>query len=199
MNINIILFNKFETLDAFGPIEIWGRVNTKFTINLYSQKGGIIRSSQSVPVITRPFEEIQSENNILFIPGGKGTRELVKNREYIKLLELFAKDSLYVITVCTGSVLFSKTGLLDGKRATSNKKAMNWAYLEAPNVNWVKKARWVKDGNIYTSSGISAGMDMALGFISDLLGYEVAKRQSIEMEYDWKEDSNWDPFYDLYS
>ena len=63
---------------------------------------------------------------------------------------------------------------------------------------WVNKARWINDGNIYTSSGVSAGIDMTLGFISDLLGYEVAKKQSIEIEYDWKEDPLWDPFSDIY-
>lgn len=56
----------------------------------------------------------------------------------------------------------------------------------------------MKDGNIYTSSGVSAGMDMTLGFIADLLGYDTAKQQSIEIEYDWKEDAAWDPFSDIY-
>jgi type I restriction-modification system DNA methylase subunit len=96
------------------------------------------------------------------------------------------------------SILFSKTGLLNNKKATSNKRSFFWTKNESPEVNWIKKARWIKDGNIYSSSGVSAGMDMTLGFISDLLGYDIAKKQSLEIEYDWKEDSEWDPFSELY-
>ena len=198
MNVNIILYNYFETLDAFGPIEIFGRLCKYFKIQLFSMYGGIIRSSHDVPIVTSSFNELKSKNNILFIPGGKGTRELVNNIRFLKALELFAQESKFILTVCTGSVLLSKTGLLDAKRATTNKRSMEWAFLESPKVKWIKTARWVKDENIYTRAGISAGMDMSLGYISDILGYEVAKKQSIEIEYDWKEDSNWDPFSKLY-
>jgi transcriptional regulator GlxA family with amidase domain len=113
-------------------------------------------------------------------------------------MKSLAKNAEFIFTVCTGSILFSKTGLLDGKKATSNKRVFSLTSKESPDVNWIKKARWVKDGNIYTSSGISAGIDMALGFISDLLGYPIAKQQSNEIEYDWKEDPDWDPFSELY-
>ena len=63
-----------------------------------------------------------------------------------------------------------------------------------PNVNWIKKARWVKDGNIYTSSGVSAGMDMTLGFVADYIDYDTAQQQSREIEYNWQEDPDLDPF-----
>ncbi len=196
--IAAILFNNFETLDVFGPIEILGRIKDHFNPQFYSPNGGIVMSSQNVPVMTGPLTEIPSSDYILFIPGGIGTVELVKDAAFINDLKALAEGAEYILTVCTGSILFSKTGLLDGRRATSNKRAFAWTGKESPKVNWVKKARWVKDGNIYTSSGVSAGMDMTLGFISDMLGYETAKRQSIEIEYDWKEDPGWDPFSELY-
>jgi transcriptional regulator GlxA family with amidase domain len=65
-------------------------------------------------------------------------------------------------------------------------------------VRWIKKARWVRDGSIYTSSGVSAGIDMALAFVSELIGSDAAKRQSVEIEYLWNEDPDGDPFADLY-
>ena len=65
-------------------------------------------------------------------------------------------------------------------------------------MKWIKKARWVKDGDIYTSSGVSAGMDMALGFVSDLLGHAAAKQVSLEIEYEWNEDPGSDPFSEHY-
>ena len=196
--ISVILFNDFETLDVFGPIEILGRLKEHFHPQFYSPNGGIITSSQNVQVVTKPMSEINSDNYILFIPGGIGTRELVKNEGFINNLKLLSQKAEYIITVCTGSILFSKTGLLNNRKATSNKRVFFWAKNESPEVIWIKKARWIKDGNIYTSSGVSAGMDMTLGFISDLLGYEIAKQQSIEIEYDWKENPEWDPFSELY-
>lgn len=133
----------------------------------------------------------------MIIPGGIGVRELVKNEIFLNHLKLISNKAEYILTICTGSILLSKTGLLNNKRATTNKRIFTWT-REFPDVIWVKKARWINDGNIYTSSGVSAGIDMTLGFIADLLGYEVAKKQSIEIEYDWKEDPLWDPFSDIY-
>lgn len=193
-----ILFPDFETLDVFGPIEVLGRLKDDFHPQFYSRDGGIIVSSQEVPVLTKPISEINSDNYILFIPGGNGTRSLVGNVEFINILKTLSKKAEYILTVCTGSILFSKTGLLNGKRATSNKRAFQWTGKESPDVNWVKKARWINDGNIYTSSGVSAGIDMVLGFIADLLGKETARRQSVEIEYDWKDDPSRDPFSELY-
>jgi len=193
-----ILFHDFETLDVFGPIEILGSLKNNFNPQFYSMSGGIILSSQNVPINTIPINEIKSNNYIVLIPGGFGTRELVKDKNFIHSLIDLSKNAQYILTVCTGSILFSKTGLLNNKNATSNKKFFYWTKQESPDVNWINKARWVKDGNIYTSSGVSAGIDMTLGFISDILGYDIAKQLSLDIEYDWKENANWDPFSKLY-
>ncbi|MEM7181401.1 MAG: DJ-1/PfpI family protein [Spirochaetota bacterium] len=193
-----ILFDDFETLDVFGPIEILGRLKEYFDPQFYSLAGGTITSSHKVPIVTRPISELQESSYILFIPGGIGTRKLVKDEAFIQVLSTLAGKAEFILTVCTGSGLFAKTGLLSGKRATSNKKAFAWVRSLQQDVNWVQKARWTVDGNIYTSAGVSAGMDMTLQFVADILGYNVAKQQSIEIEYDWKETPSWDPFADLY-
>lgn len=192
-----ILFNGFETLDVFGPVEILGRLKEEFHVNLYSMEGGIIKSSQGVQVHTRPLSQLNLENYILMIPGGIGTRELIDDEAFLEHLKTLFISAEYILTICTGSILLAKTGLLNGKRATTNKRVFAWTE-HFPEVNWVREARWVRDGNIYTSSGVSAGMDMALGFVADQLGYDMAKRQSIEIEYDWKEDPSWDPFSSVY-
>ncbi len=188
-----ILFDDFETLDVFGPVEILGRLEEDFHLNFYSLDGGIIKSSQEVPVCTKPLPSLNLEEYILMIPGGLGTRKLVEDEVFLESLKTLSLDAEYVLTICTGSILLAKTGFLDGKKATSNKRVFKWTQ-HFPEVKWIRKARWVKDGNIYTSSGVSAGMDMALGFVADLLGHEVAKEQSIQIEYSWHEDSSWDPF-----
>mmetsp|Transcript_2760 Transcript_2760/g.3499 ORF Transcript_2760/g.3499 Transcript_2760/m.3499 type:complete len:204 (-) Transcript_2760:35-646(-) len=200
LEVVTILFPDFETLDVFGPVEIFGRLRESFQPEFYSRDGGLVISTQNVKVSTRPVSEMDDSKSdfILFIPGGHGTRQLVNDQAYVDMLKALAGKAEYVFTVCTGSTLFAKTGLLDGKRATSNKRAFEWTKTERPEVNWVNKARWVKDGKTYTSSGVSAGMDMALGFVSDLVGYDTAKRISNEIEYDWHENPDWDPFADLY-
>jgi putative intracellular protease/amidase len=199
LTIAVILFPDFETLDVFGPVEIFGRLPQYFTLEFLSVDGGVVSSVHKVQTITERIREFKAENYILFIPGGIGTRPLVKDQRFISLLTELAKKAAYILTVCTGAILFSKTGMLDGKRATSNKRVFSWTSEESPKVEWIKRARWVKDGNIYTSSGVSAGMDMTLGFIADLCGYKVAKQQSNEIEYDWKENPEWDPFAELYT
>ncbi len=89
-------------------------------------------------------------------------------------------------------------GVLDGKRATSNKKSFAWACSNSDKVQWVRQARWVDDGNRVTSSGVSAGMDMALAVIARLYGVEAAETIANFTEYEWHRDASWDPFAALY-
>ncbi|MEE9911517.1 MAG: DJ-1/PfpI family protein [Deltaproteobacteria bacterium] len=197
-DITTILFDDFETLDVFGPVEILGRLTGHFNIHFVSPTGGVVTSRQNVPVVTKTISEIPASGCSLLIPGGFGVVNLARDEHFLNDLKSLVQKAEYVLTVCTGSILLSRTGLLNGREATSNKRLFAWAVQQSPKVHWIKKARWVKDGNIYTSSGVSAGMDMTLGFIADLLGYDIAKQQSIEIEYDWKEDAGWDPFSKIY-
>jgi transcriptional regulator GlxA family with amidase domain len=196
-DIITVLYNDFETLDVFGPIEVLGRLPEQFNPLFYSITGGIITSTQNVPVMTRPLSGLKSTRYILFIPGGTGAKDLVNDAGFIATLRSLADKAEFILTVCTGSIILSRTGILDGKQATSNKRVFAWTKT-APGVNWIKKARWVKDGTIYTSSGVSAGTDMALGFVSDLLGHPASKQVSQEIEYEWNEDPGYDPFSELY-
>ena len=192
-NFNIILFNDFETLDAFGPVEVIGKLPDIYCLKYYSLTGGIIKSSQQVSIDTLPFAEIDS-SGILLIPGGMGTRTLVNDRNFIEQLKILSEKALYVLTVCTGSALLAKTNLLNGMKATSNKMAFEWACSNGTEVNWVKKARWVKDGKFYTSSGVSAGIDMILGFVGDIHGMEYAQGIANGIEYIRNPDKDNDPF-----
>jgi transcriptional regulator GlxA family with amidase domain len=96
--------------------------------------------------------------------------------------------------VCTGAALLACAGLLDGRRATSNKAVFRWVSSLGKGVDWVPEARWVEDGNVFTSSGGSAGIDMTLAVIASLEGRDAAVRIAERMEYEWHEDAAWDPF-----
>jgi transcriptional regulator GlxA family with amidase domain len=193
MNVHVILFNRFETLDAFGPVEVIGRLKKHYEIDFYSEQGGIVMSAQNVRVETKPLREIQP-GGILLVPGGQGTRTEVDNEKLIQALKKISESAEYVLTVCTGAALLARTGLLKGKNATTNKIAFAWVMEQDKDVRWMRKARWVRDGKYYTSSGISAGIDMALGFIADMHGEEEAQRASKEIEYIWNRDKENDPF-----
>ncbi|KES13586.1 hypothetical protein SASC598P14_010860 [Snodgrassella alvi SCGC AB-598-P14] len=194
MHISIILYPDFETLDVFGPVEIFGKV-PDWKMQFYSRDGGLISNRDGVQIATESFNTMpQSEIDTLFIPGGTGARTLILEADYINQLKQLAQKSRYVLTVCTGSALLAKSGLLDGKRATSNKLSFEWVKTSSLRTQWIEKARWVTDGKYYTSSGISAGMDMALAFVQDRAGEAVARQIATRIEYRWQQDSQQDEF-----
>ena len=194
MHISIILYPDFETLDVFGPVEIFGKV-PDWKMQFYSRDGGLISNRDGVQIATESFNTMpQSEIDMLFIPGGTGARTLILEADYINQLKQLAQKSRYVLTVCTGSALLAKSGLLDGKRATSNKLSFEWVKTSSLRTQWIEKARWVTDGKYYTSSGISAGMDMALAFVQDRAGEAVARQIATRIEYRWQQDSQQDEF-----
>jgi len=191
---NVLLFDDFETLDAFGPAEIIGHASQYYELHYFSLSGGEIVSKQQVSVNTISLAEIAT--GVLLIPGGIGVRRLVTDTSYLETLKKLAEQAQFVLTVCTCSALLGKTGLLDGKAATSNKLAFDWVRETCPGVNWIRKARWVVDGKYYSSSGVSAGMDMTLGFLSDLHGDGLAQEVATRIEYLWNTDKTHDPFAD---
>ena len=187
MNINCFLFNDFETLDLFGPVEVFGKVDN-CSIKYFSINGGNIVNKDNVQIVTKNIDKIE-EYDVLLVPGGMGTRMLVNDDEFINKLKTIAEKSSWCLTVCTGSALLAKTGLLDNHEATSNKMAFEWVKSIGKNVNWKNKARWVIDGKYYTSSGVSAGIDMSLGFVCDRFGEEIARKIAKRIEYEW-DDKN---------
>ena len=137
---------------------------------------------------------LADRNQILLLPGGPGARKLVNDLNFIEKLIVTAQSSSFCLTICTGSALLAQTGLLDGLKAISNKKAFDWVQSVNPKVKWVRQARWVVSEKYYTSSGISAGMDMPLGFIQDQVGQEEARKIADTIEYSWNNDPQKDIF-----
>ncbi|MDN3658598.1 DJ-1/PfpI family protein [Ferruginibacter paludis] len=196
MKVAVLLFDNFETLDVFGPVEIFGRLTNDYQVSFYSLSGGLVENTHGVSILTKHLAEIENGVDIFLIPGGYGTRVEVNNVSLIDKIKKIAELSKYVLTVCTGTALLAKTGLLDGKRATSNKRAFDWVTTQGLNVNWVRRARWVVDAKYYTSSGVSAGMDMTLGFLQDIHGIDFAREVAHTIEFTWQENKDEDEFCD---
>ncbi len=193
LRFNVLLFPGFETLDVFGPVEVIGKLDRFYQIEFYSESGGTVPSSQNVRVETLPVSKM-AKTGVLLIPGGFGTRREVDNPGLIHRLKGAADQAPFVLTVCTGAALLAKTGLLSQVRATTNKRAFDWVAEQDGTVDWVRKARWVHDGKFYSSSGVSAGIDMTLGFVADQYGMEVAEKIAAGIEYIWNKDRENDPF-----
>ncbi|MGN0846637.1 MAG: DJ-1/PfpI family protein [Kiritimatiellia bacterium] len=182
-DVTVVLYDDFTALDVFGPVEVLGKI-ASYDIGYASLHGGIVRNQQGIRIETRAMETVGT-SEILLIPGGYGSRKVIQNVEFIGQLRRLMGQSKYVLCVCTGSALAAATGLLDGKKATSNTRAMDWVKSQGRNVRWEGDSRWVIDGNIYTSAGVSAGTDMALGFVRDKFGKPEALRICNAMEYNW--------------
>ena len=192
--LTALVFDDFETLDLFGPIEIFGSLPEYFRIQFASIKGGIVYNHHGVALQTIALAELEYQTHILLVVGGKGTRPLINDSHFLQTLAMLADSADWVLSVCTGSALLAKAGILNHKQATSNKRAWQWVTEQATEALWVKQARWVVDGKFYTSSGVCAGMDMALGFIADRQGRDSAQEVANYIEYRWQEDSQLDDF-----
>lgn len=191
--IGVVLFPQFELLDVYGPLEMFGALENA-SITLIAENPGIIASAQGPGGVATAGWSEDHPYDLLLVPGGIGTRSAVNQPEFLDALKSLADRTPLVASVCTGSALLAKAGVLDGHRATSNKAAFDWVTTQSSRVTWVRTARWVQDGNRFTSSGVSAGMDMALGIIECVFGLDTSLRIARYAEYLWNQDPDHDPY-----
>ncbi|MEM9247145.1 MAG: DJ-1/PfpI family protein [Pseudomonadota bacterium] len=193
-SVGIFVFPGIQTLDLFGPVEMLG--------GFFDALSLVFVGETSDPIVTRHGQRILPDKTIddgdrydlLLIPGGDSALEVPKRPAAMAWLRAATDNAELVMTVCTGSILLAMTGKLDGRRATTNKADFRATVPLGPNVRWVKKARWVQDGKFFTSSGVSAGMDMSLAAAASLFGEAAAQEMADGCEYDWHRDPDWDPF-----
>ena len=198
ISVAAVVFDDFELLDLFGPLEMFGLLPDRFELCLVAEKGDIVRSAQGpASVIDYRFADAP-QFDLLLVPGGRGSRREVDNPAMLDWLRKQAETASLVTSVCTGSALLARAGLLDGRRATTNKAAFDWVASQGARVDWQKKARWVEDERFFTASGVSAGIDMSLAVIARILGEEQALQVATWSEYDWHRDPAWDPFAAVY-
>jgi len=185
MNFGILLFPQVEELDFAGPWEM---------LTLWSKLAGgpencLIVSETKSPVICSKglsvnphvsFEDCPRLDYLL-VPGGIGARQQVNNRILIDFIAAQARHCKAVLSVCTGAFILHAAGLLSGKKATTHWSALE--RLRALGDLQVVEQRFVRDGNIWTSAGISAGMDMVLAFIAETAGEEAAGQVQFHAEY----------------
>lgn len=196
--LTVVLFDGFELLDVFGPVELLSMLPDDFAITFVGPTAGAVASSQGVTVNVDHSYQDAPPADILLLPGGAGSRVMVRDAAVLAWLSQYAADCDLVTSVCTGSAVLAAAGLLDGYRATSNKMAFRWVAEFGTSVTWVPRARWVHDRDRWTSSGVAAGMDMTAALISHLCGPEKAQLAADIVELDVQADPSTDRFADLY-
>lgn len=192
--LGILLFPDFETLDVFGPLEMFGMLPDTLQVVLISQYQGLVQSTHGQKIQTDFGWDDAPHLDYMLIPGGMGTRREVNNQPLLNWIKAKSDQTDITLSVCTGAALLAKAGVLDGHKATTNKLAFNWVMEQGPQVHWIKQARWVDDGHVVTSSGISAGIDMSLYVIARLFGTEVRDDIAKRAEYTLNTDPSIDPF-----
>ena len=192
--LGAVLYENFELLDYYGPLEMFGNIGPDLKIVTVAENSGAVRSVQGPSTVVDVDFENAPDLDFILLPGGIGTNAELANPVMLDFLKARALTAEVVMSVCTGSAILAKAGLLDGKRATSNKLFFSMATEQSDKVNWVPNARWVEDGNMFTSSGVSAGTDMALAVIAKIYGEERAQEIAVMTEYEWQSDPNHDPF-----
>jgi len=192
--LGVILYPGFELLDVFGPVEMFGNLTGTVEVSMVAQHQGPVRSAQGSQVVADYGFDDCPRLDLILVPGGIGSGMEVDNPQMLDWLTQRVAAAEIAMTVCTGTALFARAGVLDGRRATTNKAFFSWVTQQGPKVHWIKEARWVEDGKFVTSSGVSAGIDMALAVIARIAGPQVSEGLAVATEYDWHRDANWDPF-----
>jgi putative intracellular protease/amidase len=186
--IGVLLYDGYNTLDAVGPYHTLSEIMGAKTFFI-AKKRGFVKNMNGMEIkVDSSFADIKSLD-ILVIPGGaRETIMLTQDTETLNWIKAIDKTTKYTTSVCTGAWVLGATGLLKGKNATSN-----WYRGEEMMKMYgatFKEERYVKDGKYWTSAGVSAGIDMSLAIIDDLLGRKYTEAVMLDLEYDPKPPYN---------
>tara|TARA_R110002124_G_scaffold143637_1_gene308435 strand:+ start:1205 stop:1804 length:600 start_codon:yes stop_codon:yes gene_type:complete len=185
--IGILAFNDMEELDAIGPWEVFSwaakQEDSGLAVCTIGSGSREITCAKGLRIVTDYTLDDHPKLDIVLVPGGQGTRAIFANGgPEIDWLKKVAPDCTWVTSVCTGALLLHRAGQLQGKRATTYWAAVN-LLRSGGNVEVMDDVRFVRDGNVVTSAGISAGMDMSLWLLGQLKSPEFARFVQKGIEY----------------
>jgi len=189
-NVAIVIFDDVEVLDFCGPFEVFsvtGRTREVRPFNVYTVAETLASVMTRGGMSVNPRYSIVDcpPPDIVVVPGGYGTRRAMRSEALITWIRQMALRSEIIASVCTGSLVLGAAGLLDGLRATTHHSAFDLLREAAPAAHVLEDVRFVDNGAVVTSAGISAGIDMALHLVARLLGEDAAWETAHYMEYDW--------------
>ncbi|MCD2367660.1 DJ-1/PfpI family protein [Bacillus sp. BS3(2021)] len=191
-SVGLLLFDEVEVLDFAGPFEVFsvtagtgGGGERPFDVKTVSESGSEVKARNGLKVIPDFSIENAPRFDILIIPGGPGARNHeIHNQRVISWIKEASASAELLLSVCTGSLLLAEAGLLNGKSATTHWASYNRLEQEYPEVRVIREVKFVDEGHIVTSGGISAGINMSFHIVKRLLGEETALQTAKRMEYD---------------
>lgn len=193
--IGIFVFPDVEVLDFAGPYEVFTtasrvfaraqpQAEAPFTTFTIAAEGGAVRARAGLSVLPEYDFAGHPPIDLLLVPGGVVTAELEKSAVIAWIANKAARAKI-TAAVCTGAFLLARAGLLDDKAATTHWEDIADLRRDYPRLAVLEGKRWVDEGSIVTSGGISAGIDMSLHLVERLAGRELAERTAHQMEYRW--------------
>lgn len=189
-NVGILIFDDVEVMDFCGPFEVFSvanRVNDTSPFNVFTiaEKQDVIHTRNNLSINPKYTIENCPKLDILIIPGGQGSRKEMNNKTILKWINTNYPSLELLLTVCTGALIVGRSNLLDGMNVTTHHLSLDLLKEIAPNANILAQKRYIDNGKIILSGGISAGIDMSLYVVKKLLGEETKARTVEVMEYGW--------------
>ena len=192
--VGILIFDEVEVLDFCGPFEVFsvsrpdgvkGDEDRLFQVFTVAEEDKTIKCRGGL--LVEPHYTINDVPplDLIVVPGGQGTRRERHNQTLLDWIETQNKQTELTLSVCTGAFLLAERGILDGKKATTHWGSIDFMRETYPQVEILESTRYVDEGRIVTSAGISAGVDMSLHVVETLHGREVAAWTARRMEYEW--------------
>ncbi len=184
LTIGIVLFEDAEELDWAGPWEVFtmARPDGDLVVTI-AETLDPVRCRKGLRVLPDHTFEDAPALDVLLVPGGQGTRVQRTNEVLLDFIRRVAPQCQWVTSVCTGSFVLEAAGPAAGRRVTTHWAAFDEFRGLAPGIELVENARYVRDGNLVTSAGVSAGIDMSLWLVGQLYSVEHARTTQMAMEY----------------
>ena len=197
--VGILVFDDVEVLDFCGPFEVFSvtRLNEErrredpspFEVLLVAEEAGVVTAAGGLRVVPDVTLDACPALDVLVVPGGWGTRREIHNAELLAWIAQRGRQVETLTSVCTGAMLLGQAGLLDGRRATTHWRSLDWMSESFPQVTVERALHVVEDGHVVTSAGISAGIDMALRVVARYHGEAIARATARQMEYPFPDDN----------
>lgn len=196
--VGIVVFPEVEVLDVCGPFEVLSVTRldearrreepSPFDVRLVGLDPGSVVAAGGLTMVPHHVLDDCPPLDTLIVPGGWGTRRLISDERLLAWLRERAPTVRTLASVCTGAMLLGSAGLLDGRRATTHWRSLGWMRESFPAVQVEDALRVVEDGDVMTSAGISAGIDMALRLVERRHGRAIAEATARQMEYPMPSD-----------
>jgi transcriptional regulator GlxA family with amidase domain len=197
--VGILIFPAVEVLDFCGPYEVFSVTrldeerrraeSSPFEVRLVAETIDPVVATGGLRVIPDATLETCPPLDVLVVPGGWGTRAAMSNQRVLKWIAERARGIETLTSVCTGAMLLGQIGLLDGRRATTHWRSLELMRQSFPSVMVEDRLHVVEDGEVLTSAGISAGIDMALRVVARYFGEAVGRATARHMEYPFPDDN----------